>query len=91
VTDDAALDEHSRRLLHEVRGLQELERQKRAEPRSSEQFHELAETVEASASNVWKLAHEEAVAGEDDSPIPQERRDQRPGDWTAGDADASST
>jgi hypothetical protein len=82
MTDDDALDANSRRLLGSLRELKDLEQQKRSEARSSEGFHRLAEDVSAKASEVFRLAAAEQLAGESDSPRPEEREEQSPGDWT---------
>ncbi len=83
-TTDDALDANSRRLLGEIDELRRLEREKRATARSSEDFHRLAEQVEATARHVFDIAHEQQVEGDEDSPIPAERAEKHPGDWAEG-------
>ena len=82
MTDDAALDHVSRALLDKLHELKDLEVQKRGEARSTPAFHELAEDVADTAGEVFRLAVTEQVVGDSDSPRPQERAEQHPGDWT---------
>ena len=85
MTDDHELDEHSRELLGKLQELKDLEYQKRHEARSTPEFHALAEDVSAKASEVFRLAVGQEVRGDTDSPRPEEREEQFPGDWTEGD------
>ena len=82
-TDDG-LDATSRRLLNEIDELKKLELEKRHTARSSDEFHELASKVETTARHVFDSAGRQADEGEEDSPIPDERDEQHPGDWTEG-------
>jgi hypothetical protein len=84
MTDDADLDAFSRELLGKLGELKGLEEQKRGEARSTPAFHKLAEEVSAKSNEVLRLAVTEQVAGDSDSPRPDERAEQSPGDWTAG-------
>ena len=81
-TTDEGLDQASRLLLNEIDEMKRLELQKRDAGRSTDEFHELAEKVDDRARHVVQLAREELHSGEHDSPIPQERDEQHPGDWT---------
>ncbi len=83
-TSDDHLDATSRNLLNEIDEMKRLEREKRHEARSSDEFHELAGKVEQRAKHVFQVAHDELVGGEQDSPIAAERDEQHPGDWTEG-------
>jgi hypothetical protein len=80
--DDTTLDRRSQRLLHALGRLRRLEGLKRAQTRSSPPFHALAEEVTEEAREVWQLAATQELAGEEDSPLPEERADESPGDWT---------
>ena len=82
MTEDAELDRASRELLDKIHELRSLEEQKRTEARSTDAFHELAEEVSDAASEVYRLANAEELAGDSDSPDPHERAEQHPGDWT---------
>jgi hypothetical protein len=82
MTDDAQLDAVSRELLGKLQELRGLEEQKRGEARSTDAFHELAEEVSDKAGEVFRLAASEEMAGDSDSPRPQEREESFPGDWT---------
>ena len=82
MTDDAHLDATSRQLLAELDDIKRLERDKRAEARSSDEFHELAEEISDKARGVWALAEQEEASGATDSPLPDERDEQYPGDWS---------
>jgi hypothetical protein len=84
VSTDDGLDATSRRLLNEIDDLKRLERKKRYTARSTEPFHDLAEAVESQARHVFDVAHDELRGGAHDSPIPAEREEQHPGDWTEG-------
>jgi hypothetical protein len=81
-TDDSRLDRMSRSLMEKLERLRFLERQKRGLPRSTPQFHHLADEIESVAEGVWHAAVAEEIAGRQDSPIPAERAEQEPGDWT---------
>ena len=81
-TTDDQLDATSQRLLTEIDEMKRLEVDKRHSARSSDEFHELAERVDSVAQNVFRLAHDELVRGEHDSPLEAERKEQHPGDWT---------
>ena len=80
--DDAGLDRRSRDLLGKVQRVRDLERQKREAGRSSDEFHEIAEKVTQASRDVFVSALGEEMAGNDDSPRPEEREDGAPGDWT---------
>jgi hypothetical protein len=80
-TDDQ-LDATSRALLRKVDDLRETEKRKRETARSSREFHGLAERAEAISREVFATAQAERVEGREDSPIPAERDEQYPGDWT---------
>jgi hypothetical protein len=80
-TDDG-LDATSRRLLDEIDELKRLELEKRQSARSTDQFHDLAEKVDNAARHVFDTAGAELIDGEYDSPLPAERDEQHPGDWT---------
>jgi hypothetical protein len=82
MTTDDRLDNASRHLLDSVRELRELEQQKRREPRSTDAFHRLAREAEDKSLEVWDAAREERALGDEPSPIPAEREQQEPGDWT---------
>jgi hypothetical protein len=84
VSTDDGHDATSRRLLNEIDDLTRLEQEKRHTARSSEPFHELAEAVNAHARHVFEVARDELRGGAHDSPIPAEREEQHPGDWTEG-------
>jgi hypothetical protein len=83
ISDDE-LDTTSRQLLHEIDEMKRLELDKRYEPRSTDEFHELAGKVEQRARHVFDLAHDERAGADRDSPIAAERDEQHPGDWTEG-------
>ena len=85
---DQDLNRLSKRLLDAVGDVQRLEHRKRGTARSSPEFHELADEIEHKTRNVFSVAVEQNELGEEDSPIPAERAEQHPGDWTEGDADA---
>jgi hypothetical protein len=80
---DRELDAKSRKLLGEMEHLRQLEQEKRASSRSTDEFHRLAEEVDAAAGTVFRIAHDQMVEGRDDSPIPAEEAEQEPGDWTS--------
>jgi len=82
-TDDQ-LDATSRRLLNEIEHLRQLELEKRQTARSSEEFHDLAAKVDDAARHVFDTSSVQLIDGEDDSPLPRERSEQQPGDWTDG-------
>ena len=50
MTDDAHLDATSRQLLTQLDDIKRLEQEKRAEARSTEQFHDLAEEISDKSS-----------------------------------------
>jgi hypothetical protein len=81
---DEQLDGTSRDLLRSLGELKDLETRKRHTERSTDQFHDLAGRVSDKSKEVVDLALHEEVAGADDSPLPSERQDGRPGDWTDG-------
>ena len=80
--DDATLDEKSMELLDKVDRVRDLERQKRETGRSSEEFHDLGEKVTQAARDVFDTAVSEDLGSREDSPRPEERRDDSRGDWT---------
>jgi hypothetical protein len=82
VTDDAGLDEISRHILADIDEMRRLEREKRAAARGTPEFQRLADQVEQAARHVHDHATSEQLAGHHDSPIPEERAEQEPGDWT---------
>ena len=82
-TDDQ-LDARSRDLLTEIDELKRLEQAKRRSGRSSDEFHELADAVDAKARHVFNVAQVESTEGEQDSPIASEQAERHPGDWTEG-------
>lgn len=82
MTEDAQLDATSRQLLAQLDDIKRLEHQKRAAARSTEQFHELAEEISDKARGVWQLAEDEETSGSTDSPLPEERDETYPGDWS---------
>jgi hypothetical protein len=82
-TDDE-LDATSRRLLKEVDDLKRLEVEKRETARSSDEFHDLTEEIEIAARHVFDSAGAELIEGLQDSPRPDERDEQHPGDWAEG-------
>ena len=57
---------------------------KRHTARSSEEFHDLAAKVDDAARHVFDTAGAELIEAEEDSPVPDERDEQHPGDWTEG-------
>jgi hypothetical protein len=81
-TDDRMLDRFSRRLLATLDRLRGLETEKRGQARSTPRFHELEDQTEQAAAEVWRISKEQHMAAEEDSPIPEERAEQVPGDWT---------
>jgi DNA anti-recombination protein RmuC len=81
---DGQLDATSRRLLDEIEQLRQLELKKRQTARSSDEFHELAGRVDDAARHVFDTSSTQLIAGEKDSPLPSERSEQKPGDWTDG-------
>jgi hypothetical protein len=83
LTDDG-LDATSRRLLNEVDELKKLELEKRRTARSSPEFHDLASKVDDAARHVFDTASTQLIEGDQESPIPEERDEQHPGDWTEG-------
>ena len=82
---DQDLNQMSRRLLDAVGDVQKLELRKRRTARSTPEFHELADEIEHKTRNVFSVAVEQRAMGEEDSPIPEERAEQYPGDWTDND------
>ena len=82
---DQDLNRLSKRLLDAVDDVQRLERRKRAMARSTPEFHRLAEEIEQKTRDVFSVAVEQREIGADDSPLPAERAEQHPGDWTDGD------
>jgi uncharacterized protein YbcC (UPF0753/DUF2309 family) len=82
MTDDQGLDRISRHILSDIEEMRRLEREKRETARSSPEFHALSDQVERAAVHVHRHAAEELVAGHEDSPDPEERAEQEPGDWT---------
>ena len=82
MTDDAHLDGTSRQLLTQLDDIKRLEQEKRAEARSTEQFHDLAAEISDKARGVWAIAEHEERAGADDSPLREERDERYPGDWS---------
>jgi len=83
-TTDDGLDATSRGLLNEIDELKRLELEKRRTARSSEEFHDLAAKVDDAARHVFDTTGAQLIEGEQDSPIPNERDEQHPGDWTEG-------
>ena len=81
---DAQLAERSSNFLDTVQQMRDLERRKQASPRSSDEFHALADAVEETARVAFRQAKEQNIAGEQDSPDQREREEQYPGDWTRG-------
>jgi hypothetical protein len=79
---DQDLDRLSKRLLDAVDDVQQLEHKKRATPRSTPEFHQLADEIEQKTRKVFSVAVEQRELGADDSPIPAERAEKYPGDWT---------
>jgi hypothetical protein len=79
---DAELDGISRRLLNGIDELRSIEGRKRLTARSTNEFHELADRAADVAHEVFKSAERERRDGDDDSPDPQERAEQHPGDWS---------
>ena len=79
---DEQLDQVSRDLLRSLGELKDLENEKRQTGRSTEQFHELGERVLEKGEEVLGLARHAEAGSADDSPLPDEREDDRPGDWT---------
>ena len=82
MTDDSTLDAASRQILADLEDVKRLEESKRRMARSTPEFHETADAVEEAARRVFEHAHSETVMAEEDSPIPAERLEQVPGDWT---------
>ena len=82
---DQDLNRLSKRLLDAVGDVQQLEQRKRTTARSTPEFHQLADEIEQKTRNVFAVAVEQREVGEEDSPIPAERAEQHPGDWTDGD------
>jgi len=83
-TTDDGLDATSRRLLNEIDELKRLELKKRHTARSSEEFHDLASKVDNAARHVFDTAGAQLIDGTEDSPLPDERDERHPGDWTDG-------
>lgn len=79
---DAQLANRSANFLDTVHEMRDLERQRRHAARSSDEFHALAGAVEEKARQAFKIAQEQNLVSEEDSPIPQEREEQYPADWT---------
>ena len=84
---DQDLNRLSKRLLDAVGDVQQLEQRKRTVARSTPEFHELADEIEHKTRAVFAVAAEQRELGEEDSPIPAERAETHPGDWTEGDVD----
>jgi hypothetical protein len=82
MTDDARLDATSRQLLTQLDDIKRLEQEKRGEARSTPAFHELAEEISDKARDVWHIAEHEEASGATDSPLPEEREEMYPGDWS---------
>src|SRR4029079_17024498 len=80
--DDATLNKVSKQILSDLEELRRLEVRKRRTARSSPEFHELAEKVERAARHVWEHAAIEEHIAQEDSPVPGERAEQEPDDWT---------
>ena len=80
---DRELDENSKQLLTDIDDLKSMERAKRRAARSTPEFHALAEEIEDKARHVFARAHVQKEAGREESPIPEEREEQEPGDWTS--------
>jgi len=87
MTDDAHLDATSRQLLAQLDDIRRLEHEKRTEARSSDEFHDLAEEISDKARGVWAIAEHEETSGATDSPVPRERDEMYPGDWSDERAD----
>ena len=83
ITDDE-LDATSRNLLTGNADLKRLEEEQRRTARSSDEFHELAERVDTAARDVFEAARIQLHEAREDSPLPAERAEQDPGDWTDG-------
>jgi hypothetical protein len=83
-TTDDELDATSRRLLNEIDELKRLELEKRHTARSSDEFHDLAAKVDSAARHVFDSTGAELIEGREDSPLPGERDEDHPGDWTEG-------
>jgi hypothetical protein len=81
---DGEIDAVSRRLLGAAADVQKLEHDKRRTPRSSGEFHRLADEIAHKAHEVFTLAGDEETLGEQDSPDPRERSERKPGDWADG-------
>jgi len=81
---DSDVDDVSRRLLTHVDEVKRLESEKREHARSSDEFHALADEVEQKAREVFQLADTERDLGDEDSPIPEERAETTPRDWSDG-------
>ena len=81
-TDDAQLNKVSKQILADLDEVKRLEVEKRRAARSTPEFHQLAAEVERAARHVWEHAQAEEAIAEDDSPVPAERAEQEPGDWT---------
>jgi hypothetical protein len=62
-----ALATHSNKLLDALRRLRDTEQQKRQEPISSPKFHELANEVDRTSRDVFRLARDERDLGEETS------------------------
>jgi len=84
MTDDDALDRTSRELLGKLGHLREVESLKRRQPRSTSAFHNLSDAARVLGDDVHRLTEREWVEAATESPIPEERDEQRPGDWTDG-------
>ncbi len=82
MADDRQLDRVSRQVLADLEEVKRLEQAKRRMARSTPEFHETARAVDRAARHVWKDAQLEEQIAHDDSPIPEERAEQVPGDWT---------
>jgi hypothetical protein len=79
---DRELDSTSRELLDALEELKGIERRKRETERSSEPFHELAEEATDQSREVFRLAREEEMLGDEDSSRPEDHEWSGDGDWT---------
>lgn len=79
---DGELDAQSLELLGKVEDVRDLERRKRRSARSTPEFHRLAEEVERASRDVFSAARDELEMADADSPIPAERAESEPGDWS---------
>ena len=70
------------KVLEQIDELKELELQKGRTARNSDEFHDLAVKVVDAARHVFDTAGRQLIEGDQESPIPDERDEQHPGDWT---------